>query len=84
MATSANALWETFLQGRDLPVDRDEWRRAADGLGAHVRPIIDFLRGQEEGRSTDAKDSAAFNIEVGRENENGKGWNSSPSPARAR
>ena len=48
MATSANALWETFLQGRDLPVDKDEWRRAAESLGAHVRPIIDFLRAQEE------------------------------------
>ena len=30
MATAANALWETFLQGRDLPVAQDEWRQAAD------------------------------------------------------
>ena len=48
MATAANALWETFLQGRDMPVAQDEWREAADDLGAHVRPIIDFLRAQDE------------------------------------
>jgi hypothetical protein len=48
MATAANALWETFLQGRDMPVDKDEWRQAAEELGAHVRPIIDFLREQEK------------------------------------
>jgi hypothetical protein len=48
MATSANALWETFLHGRDMPVDKDEWRAAAKGLGEHVRPILDFLRAQEE------------------------------------
>jgi hypothetical protein len=47
MATAANAVWETFLQGRDMPVDKDEWRRAADELGPHVRPIIEFLRAQE-------------------------------------
>jgi len=47
MATAANALWETFLQGRDMPVDKDEWRAAADELGVRVRPIIEFLRGQE-------------------------------------
>jgi hypothetical protein len=46
MATAANGLWETFLQGRAMPVDRDEWRKAADELGPHVRPIIDFLREQ--------------------------------------
>jgi hypothetical protein len=44
MATSANALWETFLH---MPVDKEEWRKAADELGAHVRPILDFLRAQE-------------------------------------
>jgi hypothetical protein len=50
MATAANALWETFLQGRDMPVAQDEWRAAADALGAPVRPIIEFLRTQEEGK----------------------------------
>ena len=50
MATAANALWETFLQGRDMPLAQDEWRAAADELGAHVRPIIEFLRAQEEGK----------------------------------
>jgi hypothetical protein len=50
MATAANALWETFLQGQNMPVAQDEWRAAADALGAHVRPIIDFLRAQEEGK----------------------------------
>ena len=48
MATSANALWETFLQGRDMPVDEVEWRAAAAQLGEHVRPILEFLREQEE------------------------------------
>ena len=48
MATSANALWETFLQGRDMPVAQEEWRAAADNLAQHVRPILDFLRAQEE------------------------------------
>ena len=48
MATAANALWETFLQGRNMPVPQDEWRTAADELGDHVRPIIQFLREQEE------------------------------------
>jgi hypothetical protein len=47
MATAANALWETFLQGQNMPVAQDEWRAAAEELGAHVRPIIDFLRAQE-------------------------------------
>ena len=47
MATAANALWETFLQGERMPADKDEWRKAADELGAHVRPILDFLRAQE-------------------------------------
>lgn len=36
MATAANALWETFLQGRDMPVARDEWRRAAGGRDRSV------------------------------------------------
>ncbi len=51
MATAANALWETFLQGRDMPVAQDEWRAAADELGTRVRPIIEFLRAQEEGKA---------------------------------
>ncbi len=48
MTTAANALWGTFLQGRDMPVAQDEWRAAAEELGAHVRPIIEFLSAQEE------------------------------------
>src|SRR5208282_4714549 len=51
MATSANALWETFLQGRDMPVAQDEWRVAAEELGEHVRPILEFLRAQEKGKA---------------------------------
>jgi hypothetical protein len=43
------ALWESFRQGESMPVDRDEWRKAAEELGHHVRPVIDFLRPQEEG-----------------------------------
>ena len=50
MATAANALWETFRQGETMPVAEDEWRKAAEELGAHVRPIIDFLRAQDEGK----------------------------------
>jgi hypothetical protein len=48
MATAANALWETFLQGQNMPVDKEEWRATADQLGAHVRPILEFLREQEK------------------------------------
>jgi hypothetical protein len=48
MATAANALWETFLKGQDMPVAVDEWRAAAEELGAHVRPILDFLRAQKQ------------------------------------
>ena len=48
MATAANALWEIFLQGGDMPVAQDEWRAAAEKLGEHVQPILDFLRAQEE------------------------------------
>jgi hypothetical protein len=44
MATAANALWEAFLQGQNLPVDKDAWREAAEKLGTNVRPILDFLR----------------------------------------
>jgi hypothetical protein len=50
VATAANALWQTFLQGQTMPVAQDEWRKAANELGAHVRPIIEFLRQQEEGK----------------------------------
>jgi len=50
MATAANAVWETFVQGQTMPVAQDEWRKAADGLSEHIRPIIDFLRAQEEGK----------------------------------
>jgi hypothetical protein len=46
MATSANALWETFLQGQNMPVAQDEWRATAKKLGEHVRPILEFLRAQ--------------------------------------
>ena len=48
MATAANALWDTFLQGQDLPVAQDEWRKTAEDLGEHVRPIIAFLRAQDD------------------------------------
>ena len=50
MATAANALWETFLQGQTMQVAQDEWQAAAEQLGAHVLPILDFLRTQEEGQ----------------------------------
>ncbi len=33
-----------------MPVAQDEWRAAAEQLGEHVRPIIEFLRTQEEGK----------------------------------
>jgi hypothetical protein len=50
MATTANALWGTFLEGGDMPVSLDGWRAAAEELGEHVRPILDFLRAQEQRR----------------------------------
>jgi hypothetical protein len=33
-----------------MPVAQNEWRAAAEELGAYVRPIIDFLRAQDEGK----------------------------------
>ena len=33
-----------------MPVAQDEWRTAADALGEHVQPILEFLRAQEQGR----------------------------------
>jgi hypothetical protein len=33
-----------------MPVDKEEWRAAADQLAAYVGPIIDFLRPQAEGK----------------------------------
>jgi hypothetical protein len=44
MATAANALWEAFLKGQNLPLDQQAWREAAEELGTNVRPILDFLR----------------------------------------
>ena len=31
-----------------MPVAQGEWRKAAEELGAHVRPIGDFLRVENE------------------------------------
>jgi hypothetical protein len=45
IATTANALWEVFLKGKDLPVALDGWTRAAHKLGENVGPLLDFLRG---------------------------------------
>ena len=38
-----------FLQGQNMPVGGG-CRAAADALGAHVRPVLDFLRALEEGK----------------------------------
>ena len=51
MATAANALWEAFLHGQDLPLDREAWREAAEKLGANVRPLLDFLRALDAPKS---------------------------------
>ena len=56
-----------------MPVAQEEWRKAAEQLGQHVRPILDFLRAQEERPPTDARDAAAFNLEVSREQANREG-----------
>jgi hypothetical protein len=48
MATAANALYEAFLKGQDLPLDQGAWREAAEKLGANVRPILDFLRALDQ------------------------------------
>lgn len=48
MATAANALWEAFLKGRNLPLDQEAWREAAEKLGVNVGPILDFLRALDE------------------------------------
>ncbi len=59
MATAANALWETFLQGQSMRVAQDEWRNAADELGAHVRPILEFLQAQEPLRPAKRREGVA-------------------------
>jgi hypothetical protein len=51
MATAANALWQTFLEGERMPVDKAEWRKAAEELAPHVRPVVEFLRAQEGGKT---------------------------------
>jgi len=43
--TAANALWETFLKGEDLPVAIQAWTEAAQKLGHAVGPLLDFPRG---------------------------------------
>ena len=45
IATSANALYEVFLKGKDLPVAFDGWLQTAHRLGHAIGPILDFLRG---------------------------------------
>jgi hypothetical protein len=45
IATAANALWETFLKGKDLPVAIEAWTEAVQKLGHAVGPLLDFLRG---------------------------------------
>ncbi|HVP99005.1 MAG TPA: hypothetical protein VMS87_07110, partial [Roseiarcus sp.] len=50
MATAANALWEAFLQGQNLPLDKEAWRDAAEKLGTNVKPLIGFLRALDDER----------------------------------
>jgi len=45
IATSANALYEVFLKGKDLPLAIEGWTRVAHSLGEHIGPILNFLRG---------------------------------------
>jgi hypothetical protein len=45
IATSANALYEVFLKGKDLPMAIEGWTRVAHSLGEHIGPLLNFLRG---------------------------------------
>ena len=44
LAAAANALWATFLKGKDPPVAIEGWSKAAQELGQAVAPLLDFLR----------------------------------------
>ena len=44
LAASANALWGTFLKGKDLPVAIEGWSKIAQELGQAAKPFLDFLR----------------------------------------
>ena len=55
MATSINALWETFLRGRNLPLNSTAWREVAEKLGENARPVLDFLRALDVPKGADLK-----------------------------
>jgi len=44
IAAAANALWGTFLKGKDLPVAIEGWSKTAQELGQAAKPFLDFLR----------------------------------------
>jgi hypothetical protein len=50
-AIAANALWEAFLKGQNLPLDKQAWREAAEKLGTSMRPILDFPRRRSQRRN---------------------------------
>jgi hypothetical protein len=44
IATSANALYDVFLKGKDLPLSVEEWAHIAHSLGDAIGPILHFLK----------------------------------------
>ena len=45
IATSANAIYDVVLKGKDLPLAMDGCSKLAHGLGDAIGPILDCLRG---------------------------------------
>lgn len=43
-ASAINALWKTFLKGKDIPEALEGWRDVAGKLGENVGPVIDWLK----------------------------------------
>ena len=44
LASAINALWKTFLKGKDIPEALEGWRDVAGKLGENVGPVIDWLK----------------------------------------
>jgi hypothetical protein len=46
VATSANALYDVFLKGKDLPLSVEDWAQVAHSLGDAIGPILHFLKAE--------------------------------------
>jgi hypothetical protein len=44
LARTVNGMWRTFLKGRDIVPEVEQWRRAYESMEPHVAVILDYLR----------------------------------------